>query len=277
GGGAPTEPHLPPARPGRGLPRPAEVHPGGVPPPRHRRPAAGRRDGPAVQAGRRRAPRPAPRRPHPVSPFPDPVSPMHASSPQPEIETLRQRVRTLERERTHLLTVIEILQEVAGSLQFSDVVQAVSRKLGEAFGLDRSSVFLVERGGEVVRLVATYEDPSIRNYEVDVERYPELKRAIQTGRTVFIPDVASDPALRQARGNLATRRVKSITVVPITWRGRAIGAIFLRTFRDGPSFSDEDVRFCEVVASLTAKALRNAHRFERLRAARGEDPALRAL
>jgi hypothetical protein len=81
---------------------------------------------------------------------------MNASSSQPEIETLRQRVRTLERERTHLLTVIEILQEVAGSLQFSDVVQAVSRKLGEAFGLDRSSVFLVERGGEVVRLVATY-------------------------------------------------------------------------------------------------------------------------
>jgi GAF domain-containing protein len=212
-----------------------------------------------------------------MSPPTDPVSPMHATSPQPEIETLRQRVRTLERERTHLLTVIEILQEVAGSLQFSDVVQAVSRKLGEAFGLDRSSVFLVERGGEVVRLVATYEDPSIRNYVVDVERYPELKRAIQSGRTVFIPDVASDPALRGVRGNLATRRVKSITVVPITWRGRAIGAIFLRTFRDGPSFSDEDVRFCEVVASLTAKALRNAHRFERLRATRGEDPAIRAL
>ncbi len=29
-------------------------------------------------------------------------------------------------------------------------------------------------------------------------------------------------------------------------------------------FSDADVRFCQVVASLTAKALRNAHRFESL-------------
>ena len=27
-------------------------------------------------------------------------------------------------------------------------------------------------------------------------------------------------------------------------------------------FSDSDVRFCQVVASLTAKALRNAHRFD---------------
>ena len=44
----------------------------------------------------------------------------------------------------------------------------------------------------------------------------------------------------------------------------AIGAIFLRTFRDGPTFSDSDVRFVQVVAALTAQALRNAHRYERL-------------
>jgi GAF domain-containing protein len=73
------------------------------------------------------------------------------------------------------------------------------------------------------------------------------------------------------RGALTNRRVKSITVVPITWRGAAIGAIFLRTFRDGPTFADADVKFCQVVASLTAKALRNAHRFERLQARRGDD------
>jgi GAF domain-containing protein len=66
------------------------------------------------------------------------------------------------------------------------------------------------------------------------------------------------------RTELASRRVKSITVVPINWRGVAIGAIFLRTFRDGPTFSDADVRFVQVVASLTAQALRNAHRYERL-------------
>ncbi len=53
-------------------------------------------------------------------------------------------------------------------------------------------------------------------------------------------------------------------MVPITWRGASIGAILLRTFRDGPAFSEADVRFCQVVASLTAKALRNAHRFEKL-------------
>jgi GAF domain-containing protein len=192
-----------------------------------------------------------------------------------EAERLQARVAALEAERKHLLAVIEILQEIGGTLHFADIVQSVALRLGETFGLDRCSIFLAERGGRRVRLVASYEDPGIRNYVVDLERYPELARALETGETVFIGDVASDPALFPARGALAARRVKTITVIPISWRGSAIGAIFLRTFRDGPAFSAGDLQFCQVVANLTAKALRNAHRFERLQERRGEGGELR--
>ncbi len=192
-----------------------------------------------------------------------------------ELERLQARVNTLEQERKHLLAVIEILQDIGGSLHFADIVRSVTVRLGETFGLDRCSIFLAERGGESVRLVASYEDPGIRNYEVDLERYPELRLALQTGQTVFIADAATDPSLGPARWALAARKVKTITVIPISWRGDAIGAIFLRTFRDGPSFSATDLEFCQVVANLTAKALRNAHRFERMRERRGDDEALR--
>src|ERR671924_1278128 len=187
-----------------------------------------------------------------------------------EVERLQARLAALEQERKHLLAVIEILQEISGSLHFADIVRSVTLRLGETFGLDRCSIFLAERSGKSVRLVASYEDPAIRNYVVDLDRYPELKRAMQSGETVFIPDAANDPSLRHVKGELINRRVKSITVVPITWRSVAIGAIFLRTFRDGPTFSDADVRFVQVVASLTAQSLRNAHRYERL-AARQHD------
>ena len=161
------------------------------------------------------------------------------------------------------MAVVDILQEISTSLHFVDILQAIARKLGETFGLDRSSIFLTGESAEV-RLVASYEDPSIRNLVVDLDRYPELKRAFESGETVFIPDVANDPLLRDAHQALNLRNVRAIIVVPIRWRGAVIGAIFLRTERDGMPFSDSDVRFCQVVASLTAKALRNAHRFEAL-------------
>ena len=115
-----------------------------------------------------------------------------------------------------------------------------------------------------MRLVASYEDPTIRNLIVDLNRYPELKRAFESGETVFIPDAANDPQFQSIRSTFETRNVRSIIVVPIRWEDSVIGAIFLRTERDAEAFSDADVRFCQTVSSLTAKALRNAHRFETL-------------
>ena len=79
--------------------------------------------------------------------------------------------------------------------------------------------------------------------------------------------------LQRAETVLALRNVRSIVVVPIRWRGTVIGAIFLRTERDASPFSDRDIQFCQVVAALTANALRNAHRYETLK--RGQKEAQR--
>jgi hypothetical protein len=147
------------------------------------------------------------------------------TTPPPSAEQLRVRVRDLERERRQLVTLVEILQDVAGTLNFVDILQTITQKLGETFGLDRCSIFLAERGGGTARLVASYEDPGIRNYVVDLTRYPELKRSLDSGEVVFI---------------------------------------FLRTDRDGAAFSEQDVAFTEAVASLAAKSLRVVYRYERL-------------
>jgi GAF domain-containing protein len=188
-----------------------------------------------------------------------------------EITRLQARVAELERDKAHLTAVVEILQEISASLHFVDILQAISRKLGATFGLDRCSIFLAGDRSEV-RLVASYEDPGIRNLVVDLERYPELKKAFESGETVFVPDAMHDPMFSAVRETLSTRNVRSVIVAPIRWRQDVIGAIFLRTERDATPFSDADVRFCQVIADLTAKALRNAHRFESLLRSSSEQP-----
>ena len=199
----------------------------------------------------------------------DPVVPEEAAT----IEELQGRIEELERERQNLQAVIEILQEISGSLHFVDILQSITRRLGERYGLDRCTIFLADRASRTARLVASYEDPSIRNFEVELDRYPEVKEAFRTGETVFIPDVRTDPRLKHVQGVLKARRVKSITIVPITWRSEPVGVIFIRTFRSGPAFSDADVRFIQVVAGLAARALRNAYRYEQVLKNQDEESA----
>ena len=197
--------------------------------------------------------------------FPVPIRRlMPKPTPEPTLEVSDQRLRDLQRERLHLVTLVDILQDIAGTLNFVDVLQTITQKLGEMFGLDRCSIFLSERSGNTARLVASYEDPSIRNYVVDLGRYPELRRSLVSGEVVFIPDVQDDPHLAHMREALANRNVKTITVVPITWRRVAIGAIFLRTDREGAAFSEEDIAFTQAVAAVAAKSLRVVYRYERL-------------
>lgn len=189
-------------------------------------------------------------------------APAEAGAHQREdVAQLAARLDELQRERDHLIAVVDILQEISASLHFVDILQTIARKMGDAFALDRCAIFLTGERDEV-RLVASYEDPSIRNLVVDLTRYPELQRTFATGETVFIPDAATEPTLKSVRAQLEARNVRSIVVVPLEWQGAIIGAIFLRTLRQGRPFSDADLKFCHVVASLTTKALRNVHQFE---------------
>lgn len=180
---------------------------------------------------------------------------------------LRARVDELTRERDQLLAVVDLQQELGSSLQVSDVLQRIARRLGELFGLDRSSIYLAGEGAREARLVASYEDPTLSNLVVDLARYPELAHAFESGETVFIPDARTDERLASVRSALDLRKVGSIVVAPMRWRTAVIGAIVLRSERSGAPFSERDIAFCEVIASLTARALRNAHRFERVRRA----------
>src|SRR3954449_9265072 len=109
---------------------------------------------------------------HALPPDLDPQSPSTEHlSPDDEVARLRARLATVERERDHLAAIVDILQEVASSLHFIDVLQTIARKLGESFGLDRCSIFLSGEKSEV-RLVASYEDPTIRNRVVGLNRDP---------------------------------------------------------------------------------------------------------
>ncbi len=191
------------------------------------------------------------------------------------IRGLKERLAELERDRDRLLALAALAEDLQRLHHFVDILQAVAGRVGAAFVLDRCSVFLTS-GKDDLRLVASYEDPSIRNLAVDPVRYPELARALESGDTVFIPDAANEPILRPVWNALAQRNVQSILVVPMKWDGRVIGCLFLRTARGKPPLDDGDVAFCQRGAAMTSQGLHHAHEVEALRAATAPSEAREA-
>lgn len=179
-------------------------------------------------------------------------------APEDHIRRLESRVAELERDRCHLVAIVDILQQAAVAPNFNDILRSIVHNLGRVFGLERCSIFLC-RNRHDVRVVASYDDPEINNLIVDLDRYPELKQAFDSGETVFIPDATAEPMLENMQVMFGLRNICSIIVVPIRWRGAVIGAIFLRTERDAAPITERDIHFCQVVASFTATALRKAY------------------
>ncbi|MEP7347942.1 MAG: hypothetical protein ABI877_21925, partial [Gemmatimonadaceae bacterium] len=60
-----------------------------------------------------------------------------------ELTRLQSRLDDVSRERDQLLAVVDILQEISSTLHFSEILQRIARKLGDMFGLDRCSIYLV--------------------------------------------------------------------------------------------------------------------------------------
>jgi len=102
----------------------------------------------------------------------------------------------------------------------------------------------------------------VRDIKIDLGRYPEVKKALQTKETVLIRDIRKDPLMAKVRRYLEKVRFDSIMVIPVIYREEVIGTLLLRTSRAGEGFKEEDVRFCRVVANVAAGALYNAYLYE---------------
>ena len=163
-----------------------------------------------------------------------------------------------------LLLVREELRTAQEALRADEIFQTLVRRVGQAFGLSHCSFILTAPGDEAGRVVAVYENPSIRDLRVELERYPEIQEAIRTERPVVINDVHEHPLFASIRKRWSDQRievnVQSAVALPVFVQGRAAGVFFLRTEKGDPQLRPEDVAFANTIAQAAARVLENEER-----------------
>jgi two-component system cell cycle response regulator len=184
---------------------------------------------------------------------------------QAHLRAGRELQRVRHEARTQAQTV-DILREVTDTLQPEEIYHVLARRVARVLRLSRCSIVLAERGADRGTVVAAYEDPTLRNLEVDLRRYPEIQRALTAGRSVLVTDVGTDPLYAQAR--IAWRHegvqvsTRSVIAVPFQVRSGQQGVCFLRTSLGDPPLTEGDAAFAETVIKAAVSAIEKAYDFE---------------
>ena len=147
--------------------------------------------------------------------------------------------------------LVELLREITLNLPPRELFQVLVRQVAAVLRIPRCSILLGRGGAERATVVAASENPMLRELVVQLPRYPEIRRALDTGEVVLVGDVTADPVY-QGIGDLSTT---SALVLPFSLHGERAGVFFLRTGPGDPPLGDADLRFARRVVESAATAI----------------------
>ena len=177
---------------------------------------------------------------------------------------LRSYIVELGEKERDAQVLVELTQTLASSLDFRDILFTVVRRIAEAVSVDRCSIIVAREQGDVGFVVAASDDAGVQNLPIELEKYPEIQKVLQTRAPLTIEDANTHPLLGAVRDSVGTR-FTSFTLLPIAYESRAMGVLFLRAAEGRGRLSERELSFCTIAANATAVALRNARVLQQLR------------
>ncbi len=166
--------------------------------------------------------------------------------------------------------VMDILSEVTGDLSSDEIYHIVARRVARALSLSRCSVILAKPGDKVGVVATAFDNPALRNFEIHLDRYPEIRSALQHGHPVLVEDLQSNPLYAdirkewQANGTLVP--VRSVIALPFSLGKTQAGVFFLRRMANEPPLTNEDVEFADAVIKAAVAAIHRAQLIETTKA-----------
>ena len=188
----------------------------------------------------------------------------------PRLDSVLRERRIMERTRNRMERLLEITQAATSSLELEQILRLAVEKVGAVINADRCSVVLVEDvNSRTASVVATLESPGL-SLDVDLARYPELRRALETRQAVLVEEAQRDPLMAEVRPTITSIGVRSILVQPLVCQDELLGALFLRISHGTDGFSRDEQEFTQAVAAALANCIRNARLHTALKKKRDE-------
>ncbi|MHB1310781.1 MAG: GGDEF domain-containing response regulator [Gemmatimonadaceae bacterium] len=184
-----------------------------------------------------------------------------------DVEAELEQVREDSENRRKL---VDILHEVTGDLSSDEIYHILARRVARALALSRCSVILARPGDRVGVVATAFDNPALRNYEINLDAYPEIRAALEHGHPVLVEDLHTSPLYEDLRREWATNGVqipiRSVIALPFTLGKVQAGVFFLRRMVDEPPLTNEDVEFADAVIKAAVAAIHRAQLIETTKA-----------
>jgi two-component system, cell cycle response regulator len=194
---------------------------------------------------------------------------------------LRDASAELERARDDAVSnrrLVDILHEITGELSASEIYRLLARRVAQALEVSHCSVVLARADDTFGTVAAAHDDSAMHDVTIQLDEYPEIRAALDSGRPVLIEDASTHPLYAGVRAasdrESKTLDICSVAGVPFAIDRVRSGVLFLRTDRAERNLTMDDVVFCEVVIRAAVAAIRRAQALETTRA---ENRRLEAL
>jgi len=170
----------------------------------------------------------------------------------------------MEFKRKELEAVVELTQLISDTLDSKELLFRIVRKIAEIIPVTRCSIIKIDWSHKTAFVVASFEDPMFRGVKLSLRKYPEILEALTSKKHVVVRDVSTDPIMEKVRELISPIGIRSILVVPIFYRSKVIGTLFLRTSRAQHTFSEHEITLLNNMAHASANSLYNAFLFEQV-------------
>jgi len=169
---------------------------------------------------------------------------------------LRSYIEALAQKEKDAQVVLELTQALASSLDFRQILFTVVQRVADVARVNRCSIVLVQ--GDVGQVAATSDNEDLFNLSIQLDRYPEIRKVVDSGKPLIIENVTTHPLLEVVRDKLPVSELTSLVLVPIGYEGTSMGVLVLRAAAR-IHLGDHEMNIAQTVANATAIALRNAH------------------
>jgi GAF domain-containing protein len=153
---------------------------------------------------------------------------------------------------------------ISSSLELASVLQSIVESVSAAMQVKAAALRLLDTDNGQLDLAAVHglSPDYLDKGPVEVANSP-IDSETLCCYPVYIPDVRTDDRF-QYRTAARTEGLVSVLSVPLEVRGKAIGV--MRVYTDvEKTFSDKDVQFLSVLASLAALSIENARLYESMK------------